>query len=51
MPALKLKGIETTNATLDLIEKNLGLDAYDVIEELENVAYQKLQELREEAKE
>lgn len=50
MPSLRLKGIETTDSTLDLIEEKLGLGTYEVIEELEKVAYARLQELRAEAK-
>jgi hypothetical protein len=49
MPALKLKAIETSDKTLDTIEEKLGLGTYDVIEELEKVAYARLHELREEA--
>ena len=49
MPNLHLKGIETTDTTLDLIEEKLNMDSYEVIEELEKVAYERLVELREEA--
>ena len=46
MPNLRLKGIETTDSTLDLLEEKLGLGLYQVIEELEIAAQEKLNELK-----
>lgn len=49
MPALKLESIEVSDTTLDLIEEELGIGTYDLIKELEEVAKEKLNELRREA--
>lgn len=50
MPSLKLKGLEVAESTLERIENNLGLGVYEVIEQLEQSAQDKLNEIISESR-